>query len=236
MTCLARDKSRLEDVADACRQLSSNQPGIIQCDVTDAGRMHTLLMQADEARPIDILIANAGIGGKDVIAPAVGEDGVLASKIFSVNMAGVVNTLTPIIPRMSQRGHGQIVIISSISAFVALPQSPVYSAAKAAAYSYGHGLRRLLKAQGVGVCVVSPGFIDTPMSRSLPFARPFLVDPDVAAKIVLSAADHGKADIIFPWQLRLAIGILRLLPVRLADRLIEAAGAQAATEIKETEC
>ena len=228
VTCLARDMTRLEDVAAQCSLLSSSRPALIQCDVTDAERMRSVLQDADDARPVDVLIANSGVGGKSVLAPPLGEDVPLASYIMSVNMAGVVNTISPLVSRMAARRQGHIVIVSSIAAFAALPQSPVYSASKAAVYSYGHGLRRLLRAQGIGVSVVSPGFIDTPMSRSLPYARPFLETAARNAEICTHAVDHTKAEVIFPWQLRIAMAVLGVLPVSIADRLLAIASAQAA--------
>jgi short-subunit dehydrogenase len=224
VTLIARDRAKLETAKDQCRKATGREPVIVACDVTNAADMASALQAAGSASPIDILVANAGIGGHDVLAPPEGESHALAHRIFGVNTLGVVNTVVPTIAPMIARGTGHIVIVGSIASFLALPQSPAYSASKAAAHSYGHGLRRLLRSHGVRVSVVSPGFVDTPMSRSLPYPRPFLVDADRAAEIVARGIDRNRADIIFPWPLRLALVLDALLPTALTDRLIAAAG------------
>lgn len=226
VTLIARDRAKLETAKDQCRQATGRDPAIVPCDVTNAAAMASALHAAGSASPIDILVANAGIGGHDVLAPPGGESLALAHRIFGVNTLGVVNTVVPAIAPMIARGKGHIVIVGSIASFLALPQSPAYSASKAAVHSYGHGLRRLLKAHGVRVTVVSPGFVDTPMSRSLPYPRPFLVDADRAAEIVARGIDRNRADIIFPWPLRLALALDAFLPTALTDRLIAAAGVR----------
>lgn len=230
LTLLARNRERLEDVCNDCERISGLRPDIIECDVVDAAAMRAALERVDDTRPVDVVIANAGIGGSAVLSPAHGEPAELANQILSVNTLGVVHTLTPLIPRMCQRGRGQIVIVGSVAGYFALPQSPVYSAAKAAAQFYGHGLRRLLRAQGVDVTIISPGFINTPMSRSLPYATPFLVGADRAASIVLRAIDRRRANVIFPWPFRVAVLISFLLPRRFVDQLLAIAAAQSAKE------
>lgn len=230
VTCVARDRTRLEAVAQRCEAVAGRRPDLIACDVTDAVRLRDLLRQIDLDLPVDVLIANAGMGGRDVLASPHGEAEPLARSIVAVNLLGVVNSVTPLVEPMSVRRKGHIVIIGSVAAFVALPQSPVYSAAKAAARSYGHGLRRLLRTQGIDVTVVSPGFIDTPMSRSLPFYRPFLVDAQRAATIIAHAIDRRRAELIFPWPYRVAATLLGALPTAVTDRLVAMAAAAADRE------
>lgn len=230
LTLLARSRERLEDVCDDCERISGVRPVILECDVADAAAMKAALEGADDNRPVDVVIANAGIGGSAVLAPAHGETAELAAHILSVNTLGVVHTLAPLIPRMCKRGRGQIVIVGSVAGYFALPQSPVYSAAKAATQFYGHGLRRLLRHQGVDVTVISPGFINTPMSRSLPYTTPFLVGADRAASIVLRAIDRRSASVIFPWPFRVAVWMKFLLPSRFVDQLLAIAAAQSAKE------
>jgi short-subunit dehydrogenase len=83
---------------------------------------------------------------------------------------------------MIARRSGQLVLVSSIAAYLGMPQSPAYSASKAAVRIYGEGLRRLVRQHGVRVTTVMPGFIDTPMSETLGMRRPFCWPVDVAAR------------------------------------------------------
>ena len=123
---------------------------------------------------------------------------------------------------MVERRAGRIGIISSLAGHCGLPQSPAYSASKAAARVYGEGLRRLLEPSGVSVTVVCPGFIDTPMSASLPVRRPFLVSADTAAARIAGAMARRKAEISFPWQLALTMQLGLWLPRPVTDRLLAA--------------
>lgn len=227
VTLIARDPAKLDQARADCLRETGRAPAILTGDVTHAADLDSLLREADRARPVDILIANAGIGGSVVLAPPEGEPADLARRILEVNTLGAINTVSPLLGAMAARGRGHIVLVGSIVSSLALPQSPVYSASKAAVHSYGHGLRRLLMERGVRVSVVSPGFVDTPMSRSLPYARPFLVSADRAAAIIVRGIDRNRAEIVFPWPVRLTIALSALLPVRLVDRLLAAASARA---------
>ncbi len=84
-------------------------------DVTDAANMQRHLLACDTERPVDLVIANAGIGGLAALAPEAGETGEVARQILATNTIGVVNTLTPLLPRLVARRHGQVAIISSLA-------------------------------------------------------------------------------------------------------------------------
>ena len=185
---------------------------------------------ADERRPVDIVIANAGIGGRQVLAPRAGEPVELVRKIFDVNTFGVVNTLNPLLDRFIDRQSGHVVIVGSIAAHIGVAQAPAYSASKAAVRLYGESLRRLLMPHGVYVTNVSPGFVDTPMSNSLPFNRPFCLSPENAAKRIAQGILRRDREIIFPWQARLAVALSALVPTSLVDMAISAAARRLETD------
>ena len=174
-------------------------------------------MARDDVRPIDMLITSTGLGGADVVAPRTGESGELARRIFETNTTGVINAVTPLLPRLAERRRGHLVLIGSIQAMIGMPQSPAYCASKAALKIYGDGLRRLLRQHGVRVTNVLPGFIDTPMSRSLDLARPFCWPADKAALKIARDVARGAGQCIFPWQLRLSIGLQNFLPLAATD-------------------
>lgn len=219
LTLLGRDAERLEHVADRCRA-AGNTVVTARVDVADADGMVATLLEADQRQPLDLLIANAGIGGSGVLAPPTGEPVELARGIVDVNFLGVVNSVAPLLPRFVARGRGDIAIVSSLAGMEGLADSPVYCASKAAARVYGHGLRRLLAAKGVRVTVVCPGFMTTPMSASLPMQPLFPVEAERAAAYILRGIERGRPEIVFPWQLRWVAHLTSVLPRAATDRIL----------------
>jgi short-subunit dehydrogenase len=211
-----RDAERLDQIGAVCRDKGA-QVHTQRVDVTDADATEAWLLGRDSDHPIDMVITSSGMGGAAVISPPTGEPGRLARDILMTNAFGVINAVTPILPRMIERRRGHLVLIGSIQAMIGLPQSPVYCASKAAVQIYGDGLRRLVRRHGVRVTTVLPGFIDTPMSRSLAMDRPWCWPADKAAGRIARDVARGAARSIFPWQLSLLIGLQNGLPVSMTD-------------------
>lgn len=214
-----RDEGRLASVATACRAAGAEVHASV-CDVTDAHGMAEWLAAADRVRPIDIVFANAGVGGQLAISPPEGEVNSIAQAIFATNTLGVVNTATAILPRFAARRAGHLVVISSMAGLLGLPHSPAYCGSKAAVRVYAEGLRRLMRRQGVRVMIVNAGYIDTPMSRSLPFPGALIWTAERAAHAIKSAVEKGKREFTFPWLLGLLFAAMRLLPNRLIDTVL----------------
>jgi short-subunit dehydrogenase len=216
LSLFGRDQGRLEAVAADCREQVPHI-GAHVCDLRDGEQAEECLLGADAHAPVDLLVANAGVGGALAVVGPTGESREQAATLVGTNLMGVINTVTPLLPRMVSRGRGHIVLIGSMAGLMGLPHSPVYSATKAAVHVYGEGLRRLLRGSGVRVTVACPGFVDTPMSASLPFVRPFLWTADRAAAHIASAAERKLRVVTFPWQLRWAATAARMLPASLVD-------------------
>ncbi|MCB1491720.1 MAG: SDR family NAD(P)-dependent oxidoreductase [Rhodobiaceae bacterium] len=220
LSLLGRNRERLDAVA-ADAMASGARVEVAQIDVRDAAALSDWLAVRDIAVPIDTAIACAGIGGGAVMASAErGEDAAMAVDVMAVNAGGVANIVAPLVSRFMARGRGKIVIIGSAAGEIGLPHSPAYSASKAAVRTYGDGLRRLLRPRGVTVTVALPGFVDTPMSRSLPGAQPFLWSAERAAARIVRDMERGASYSHPPLPLRLAIGIARLTPVALLDLVL----------------
>jgi short-subunit dehydrogenase len=219
LSLTGRDQARLDAAVDACRAKGA-EVRLALLDVVDARPLGDWLLASDRERPIDVLIANAGIGGAAAMPSGAGEAGPLANEILAVNMAGVINTVTPVLPLMLARGAGHLALVGSLAGYLGLPQSPVYSASKAAVRIYGDALRRRVRRHGVYVTNIMPGFVDTPMSQSLATGRPFCWSAERAARHIAAAIDSGAAQSVFPWQLRVAIAAQSLLPMRLSDFIL----------------
>jgi short-subunit dehydrogenase len=219
LSLLARNVSRLEAIASQCRERGA-EAAIHGGDVTDAGAMAAWLAGCESHSPVDLIIANAGMGGEAVVSGTMGESLATAERIVATNVQGVMNSVIPLLPAMIARRRGGIVIIGSLAGLIPLADSPVYCASKAAVRTYGLALRRLLAPHGITVMVASPGFIETPMSASLKRPLPFLWSVDRAAGHIADNFARGTREIIFPWQLALAVRLASILPQTWVDAIL----------------
>lgn len=212
-----RDRARLSTVADGCRAAGAE----VIADVLDVARRDAMvewIAGLDSARPLDLVVANAGISaGTGDIG---GEDEAQARDIFAVNLDGVLNTLWPAIDVMRRRRAGQLAIVSSIVGFRGLPGAPAYSASKAAVLAYGDALRVGLAGDGIVVSVICPGFVESRITETNDFPMPFLMPADKAAAIIKRGLARGRARIVFPWPMHVAVRLLQLLPTIIADALL----------------
>jgi len=210
-----RDAMRLESVAAACRQRGAAVRAAT-VDVTDADAMARWIDTVDAAAPIDLVIANAGIGA--------GTGGGFESAeqtraVFAVNVDGVVNTVLPLIPRFIGRGRGQIALMSSLAAFRGFPGAPTYCASKAAVRTWGEGLRGDLHRHDVEVSVICPGFVVTRMTARNKFRMPFLMSVERAAAIIKRGLARNRGRIAFPFPMYFAVWFAGALPPVLTDPL-----------------
>lgn len=214
----ARRTDLLTAVAESCRALGA-EVTIQAIDVTEAVAMAEWIAQADKLRALDLIIANAGISG--------GTSGGLESDqqvraIFAVNLDGVLNTVLPAIPLMIARGGGQIGIMASLAGHRGFPGAPAYCGSKAAVKVWGEGLRGELAEYGIGVSVIMPGFVTTPMTEVNDFPMPFVMPVQRAAKIICRGLGRNSARISFPWPTALIAWFLGALSPILTDRLLRA--------------
>lgn len=216
LSLLARDHDRLSAVAADCVAAGA-ETEICVCDVTDGEAMERSIALCDDKLPIDLVVANAGIGGAASLAINGSETSVSARQIIETNLIGVINTIAPLAPRMAARQRGRVVIVSSVAGLVGLPQSPSYCASKAALQTYAVSLRRMLAPVGVQVSVVVPGFIDTPMSASLPLAKPLMWTAEKAAATIAEGIRTGRREIKFPWPLVAVARLVGALPGAAGD-------------------
>jgi short-subunit dehydrogenase len=129
------------------------------------------------------------------------EDADAALQVMEINLIGVMNTVQPVLPLMLSRDRGQIAIMSSVAALLPLPDSPAYSASKAAVMSYGLALRDRLYATGVRVNILCPGYIASPMSARIRGWKPMEMTPEGAAERMVRGLARDRHLIAFPWPI-----------------------------------
>ena len=188
-------------------------------DVRDADALRDWILATDAARPVTTGIACAGV------SHAIGPDGApepvdAVRRVFAVNALAAMETAQALAERMRLRGWGRVGIVSSLGGWHGSPSSPSYSASKAAARIYGEALRGWLAPSGVTVTVVSPGFVDTPMSRRYIGAKPGLWTAPRAAALIQRGIESGQARVAFPWPLAVGAAVVGLLPARLGDAIL----------------
>jgi short-subunit dehydrogenase len=165
----------------------------------------------------EIVIANAGISlGVDT---AFREDIDAMASIFATNTIGVAATFQPFIAAMTARGHGKLVGMASVAGIRGLPGHGGYCASKAALISYCESLRGEMRATGVQVVTLCPGYIDTPLTQKNKYPMPFLMKPEAFADQAFSAIEGGSSYRVIPWQMGWVAKLLRLLPNALFDKL-----------------
>lgn len=213
---LGRNPDRLNAVALACKAKGA-KVNALTIDVQDRDAMKAFIDKADQTCSIDLVIANAGISGG---TGTKGESSEQAEEIMSINVMGVLYTIHPLIERMKQRHCGQIAIISSLAGFRGLPSAPAYSASKAAVKAYGEALRGALQSFGIGVTVVCPGYIRTPMTDVNRFPMPFIMTATKAATVIGNRLIANPARIAFPFFMFMIMWYLSTLPPKIADAIL----------------
>jgi short-subunit dehydrogenase len=208
LTLLARRAELLD-------QLASELPDTlaIPCDVTDSAAVHDAVKRAG---PIDVAIANAGVGVTGYASKIIDE----AEVMMRVNYFGMLYLFGAVVPAMIERGAGHFAGIASIAGLRGLPSASGYSASKAAMQAFLESARVELAPLGVRVTTVNPGFIATPMTEKNTFHMPFLMQADAAARIIVDGIERGARIVEFPRPMSMAMRFARLLPSAVYDRVM----------------
>ena len=139
-------------------------------------------------------------------------DAAKSAQSMAVNYLGLANGVDAILPAMIERKRGHIAIVASVAGYRGLPLAAAYAPTKAAAIALAETLALELPRHGLQVSIVNPGFVDTPMTAVNTFPMPFKVSAETASRAILGGLARGKYEIAFPWQMRLIMKALRLMP------------------------
>jgi NAD(P)-dependent dehydrogenase (short-subunit alcohol dehydrogenase family) len=188
-------------------------------DVTDAAVMQTVAQACMASLGLpDIVIANAGISlGVDT---AEAEDLAVFDEVMRTNVLGVVHTFHPFMAAMRARRSGRLVGIASVAGIRGLPGHGAYCASKAAVISYCESLRGELGRHGVGVSVIAPGYVATPLTARNRYPMPFLMQPEAFAREALQVIVSGTSYRVIPWPMAIVAKLLRVLPDAWFDHLL----------------
>ncbi|NRB56977.1 MAG: SDR family NAD(P)-dependent oxidoreductase [Salinicola sp.] len=220
-----RQREVLESVTAACRE-SGADVEYSQVDLGDDDALFAWLDSLCTPAPPDIVIVNAGMN-IDIGEDASGEAWEDASRLLDINLRVPMAMGNFLGKRMRAAGHGQLVLMSSLAAYHGLPVTPSYSASKAGVKAYGEALRGWLASRGVGVTVVMPGYVSSKMCHEMPGPKPFLWQPERAARVIARGIERNRARISFPFPLDFGCWWLAVLPAAISQRLLKGFGYDA---------
>jgi NAD(P)-dependent dehydrogenase (short-subunit alcohol dehydrogenase family) len=187
------------------------------CDVGDLASVRAAVAGAREALggDPDLAVANAGISVPTWAADFKIDD---AERIIRTNVMGMFYLFDAVIPAMLARGSGRFAGVASIAGLRGLPSSSVYSASKAAMQNFLEASGVELEQRGVGVTVINPGWVRTPIIDKYTGAVPFIVPVEKAARIIANGLERGKRTIEFPLPIAMAMRIMRVMPAAVYAR------------------
>lgn len=150
-------------------------------------------------------------------------DVAVARRLLEVNVASVIESLAVLVPQLIAQGNGGIALCSSVAGYRGLPTSLVYGATKAALINLAETLWLDLSARGIGVWLINPGFVKTPLTDRNPFHMPALISAEEAAQHIVDGLGSGRFEIHFPKRFTRWLRLLRLLPYGVYFRLVRRA-------------
>lgn len=206
----ARQRERLDDFV-------WGHPGsqAAALDVADAEAVQTVAQELLADGPLDLVCYCAG-HYQPMRADNLGLPELL--RHHQVNLAGALHVLVAVLPALrvaAQAGRTpHLSLVASVAGWRGLPQSLAYGPTKAALINLAETLFLDLRPQGVGVSVVNPGFVDTPLTRQNDFTMPALLTADQAAEAMLRGWALGRFELHFPRRFTLWLKLLRVLPYR----------------------
>lgn len=190
-------------------------------DVTDAQAVAATAQQLLASGPLDLVCYCAGYY-KPMRADALDLPELLRHQ--QVNVHGALHTLAAVLPALRQQAQmgrsPHLSLMASVAGWRGLPQSLAYGPTKAALINLAETLFLDLRPQGVGVSVINPGFVETPLTAQNSFRMPALLTPQQAATAIVRGWERGAFEVHFPRRFTLWLKLLRLLPYRLYFALV----------------
>ncbi len=193
---------------DKLRALDIGGAVLLPCDVTDTASLASARASLLAAwRGVDLVIY---LAGDYVPMRAVDFDLAVAEKVVTVNFNGGMRLAATVLPDL-QAGGG-IAFVASVAGYRGLPKALAYGPGKAALIHFAECLHLDLAPQGIGVWVINPGFVATPLTAKNDFAMPALLTPEQAALATVDGLKTGKFEIHYPKRFTRVMKLLALLP------------------------
>jgi uncharacterized protein len=218
LVLVARDEERLEKTAAELRAAHGVEVEVLSADLTDRADLARVEARlSDEARPVELLVNNAGFGLKERFLDNTVD---VETAMLDILVTAVLRLSHAALGPMAERGHGGIINVSSVAAF--LPRG-TYSAAKAWVNSFSEWAAHEYRPRGVTVMALCPGFTKTEFHERMDVGRDsapsfMWLDADKLVATALSDFDKGRVYSIPSPQYKAIATAARLVPNGLLQR------------------
>ena len=213
--------------------LSARRAQALDSLLDDETRTRAMVVPVDVTDPDSVAAAHGRIrsdwGGIDLTIWLAGTYSPMRAEQFRLdealgvvrtNLDGVLNGLSVLLPVMRRERRGGIAIVSSVAGYRGLPRSLVYGPTKAALNNLAESLYLDMHPLGVGVYLINPGFVRTPLTAKNDFDMPALINPEDAARSILAGFARGAFEIHFPGRFTRVMKVLQMLPHRMYFALV----------------
>jgi len=213
----ARSRERLDGVAALC----GSEAVVVPMDVTrpqDFERVRDTLVGLWGG--IDLVVLNAGTY-RPLRAWELSPD--LIRDTLEINLLGTMAGAAAVIPQLQQQAGGAVALVGSVAGYGGLPKAAVYGPSKAALINFAETLYMDLAPKGLGVFLINPGFVATPLTAQNDFHMPALISAEEAAQRILDGFARGDFEVHFPRRFTWWLKLLQCLPRRLYFPLVRRA-------------
>jgi short-subunit dehydrogenase len=220
LTLAARRKDRLESLAQKIADQGSARPRIVECDVTRDGDLERAVAESVAAwGKLDVAFANAGFGVVAPLKKLALED---YRRQFETNVFGVLRTIYAALPEL-EKSQGNLAIVGSVSSWISTPGASPYSMSKFALRALANAITPELRASGIKVTLISPGFVASEIRRidnqgrfhagaKDPISPRMVVPASKAVREILRAVARGKREQIVTRHGKILVAVERFAP------------------------
>jgi short-subunit dehydrogenase len=197
---------------EALAKVAQASPALIPvvCNAADPAQQATALASVVQALGgIDVAVYAAGIW-QPTDADAL--DAQAIDDTLSINLRGAMHFSRLVIPHLLAQGHGDLALIGSVAGYRPLPSAALYGSSKAALNYFAGALHIDLAPRGIGVRLINPGFVDTPMTAVNRFHMPARISSAEAAQAILEGYAAGEFEIHFPKRFTRSLKLFTSLP------------------------
>ena len=182
-----------------------NRAIALPTDITDEAQVTRLVGQTiEQFGRVDVLVNNAGIGQ---LKPFYKQSTAYINRILDTNLRGAILATHAVLPGMLERQHGAIISVASVAGLIAI--DPLYSGTKFGVRGFSRSLHGQLARRGIGVSLVSPGFIATDMNKGSRMPMP---GPELIARTIADLAVRPRREVIVPRYYRVLVTIANTFP------------------------